>query len=138
MDENRSVEVEVRYRSHDIWIYALTRYFGFTQVWYFFIAFTIYGLFLTFILLKGNPGMFHILETLVTAILSVIIFGLITSYLSSYSGWAKRNRPFTFVFQPELVKLFSEKANSYMQWNYFVKAHETALRFRLYTHNKDQ
>jgi len=137
MDKN-SVEVEVQYDSRDLWLSYLISYFSFNTVWYFFLSFAVYGLLLAFIFLKGDPRVLHILGTLVTAFVFVILLGLINSYFSATSGSAKRKGPVKFVFQPDRINMSNDKIESHIEWSFFVKAIESSQRFSLYTDDKKQ
>jgi len=137
MDKN-SVEVEVQYDSHDLWLSYLISYFTFSTVWYFFLSFAVYGLVLAFIFLKGDPRFLQILGTLVTAFVFVILLGLINSYFSATSGSAKRKPPVKFVFESDRINMSNDKIESRIEWSFFVKATESSQRFCLYTDDKKQ
>jgi hypothetical protein len=137
MNEN-SVELEFRYDPQDLCLSYLVSYFTYGTVWNLFLGFAIYGLFLAFIFLKGDPQFLQILGTLMTAFVSVILLGLFNSYLSATSRSVKRKSTFKFVFEPDQVYVSTDNTSCHIKWGYFLKVTESKSRFRLYTRNKEE
>jgi hypothetical protein len=125
------IEVEGLYEAKDFWRSSLNYYFSLSFVFYFFWALVIFGFFITFLFLRGNAGVSHFVDVVLSSIVFVILYGLVMSYLSFGKAGELNQGKYKFIISNEKVEISAQSFATSLNWDWFVQIKETKHYFIL-------
>lgn len=123
------IELEVLLSTGDLWRSYLDDYFSFNSVLIYFIAFAVYGFFLTFLFVRNEADIFHLADVVFSSGLFVILFGLTMTYLSVKKAQRLHWMQYKIAYSKEKVEIVTPSFTSSLEWNWFVQIKETRNYF---------
>lgn len=125
------IEIEGLYEAKDLWRSALNHYFSLSSLYFSFWSLVLYGFFLTFLFLKGNSGVSHFVDVVLSSIVFVIVYGLVMTYLSFARTRELKWGKYKFIISNEKVEISTQSFASQINWDFFVRINETKHYFVL-------
>ncbi|MGC2235035.1 MAG: YcxB family protein [Pyrinomonadaceae bacterium] len=125
------IEIEGFYEAKDFWRSALNYYFSLSSLYFSFWSLILYGLFLTFLFLKGNAGVSHFVNVILSSIAFVILYGLVMAYLAFGKTRELKWGKYKFIISNEKVEISTQSFASQINWDFFVRINETKHYFVL-------
>jgi hypothetical protein len=131
--EDGKIEIEGLYESRDFWRSSLNHYFSLSAVYYSFWWFVFYGVFITFLFLRGDAGIGHFVDIILTSFVFVFLVGLAMAYFSFTHAMRLKWGKHKFTFSNERIEIICDSYTSFIKWDYFTQIRELKSYFVLYS-----
>ena len=129
--EEKSIELEILLETKDYWRTYLDYYFNFSNVFYMFLGFAVFGLFVSFLLLGAAVEIFDFMGIFAAAILFVLLFAFVMTYFSVQNAKILDDGKCKYIFSNEKVEMTNKSFGSRIDWTYFYNVKETKKYFVL-------